>query len=198
MTSSPAFASLQAAADTVVMVQARDGLETAALVASVALTLTFVLSFPALIVLLLRLRRFERLVNGLLERFEKQMDPVFGRGREVVANLEFITGAVRADMHHVSDAMQSVSARLQNASDRMEQRVEEFNALMEVVQTEAEDLFIGSAAAIHGVRAGARALRAGDRGDGSELDEAGPLDGPDPIEIAASEIEEIARRSGGA
>src|SRR5688572_24326920 len=172
MTFSP-LATLQAA-DTVVMIQARDGLATAALIANLAITATFVLSFPALIILLLRLRRFERLVNGLLERVEKQMDPVFGRGREVVANLEFITGALRADVHHMSDAVRSLSERLQGASDRMEQRVEEFNALMEVVQTEAEDLFIGSAAAIHGVRAGARALRAGDRGDGSELDEGGP------------------------
>src|SRR5688500_20150054 len=118
MNLSPLTATLQAA-DTVVMIQARDGLATAAMVANLALMATFVLSFPALIVLLLRLRRFERGVNGLLERVEKQMDRKFGRGREVVANLECITGAVRGDMHHVSEAMQSVSARLPTTSDRM-------------------------------------------------------------------------------
>ena len=41
----------------------------------------------------------------------------------------------------------------------MERRVEEFNALMEVVQSEAEDILLGSAAAVRGVRASARSLR---------------------------------------
>jgi hypothetical protein len=67
-----------------------------------------------------------------------------------------------------------------------------------VVQSEAEDLFIGSAAAVRGVRAGARALRDGDRGDGSVLDESAPLGTSEAIPVTASETHEIARRSGGA
>jgi len=40
----------------------------------------------------------------------------------------------------------------------MEERIEEFNALMEVVQTEAEDLFLDTASTMRGVRAGARSI----------------------------------------
>jgi hypothetical protein len=40
----------------------------------------------------------------------------------------------------------------------MEERIEEFNALMEVVQTEAEDLFLDTASTVRGVRAGARSI----------------------------------------
>jgi hypothetical protein len=38
----------------------------------------------------------------------------------------------------------------------MEERIEEFNALMEVVQSEAEDIFIDTAATVRGVREGVR------------------------------------------
>jgi len=197
MTLSPSFASLQAA-DTVVMVQARDGLGTAAAVADVALATVFFLILVALVVLLLQLRGIHGTVRELSGRLEKRLDPMIDRGKEVAANVEFITGALRTDVQRVSDSVKSLSARLQGASDRMEQRVEEFNALMEVVQSEAEDLFVGSAAAMRGVRAGARALRDGDPGDGAALDEGAPIEAPEAIHVTASETEAIARRSGGA
>ncbi len=42
----------------------------------------------------------------------------------------------------------------------MEERIEEFNALMEVVQGEAEDIFIDTAATVRGVRESARSITA--------------------------------------
>jgi hypothetical protein len=134
MTTSLTSASLQAA-DTVVMVQARDGLGTAAAVADVALATVFFLILVALVLLLFRLRGIHGTVRELSGRLEKRVDPVIDRGKEALANVEFITGALRTDVQRVSDSVKSLSARLQGASDRMEQRVEEFNALMEVVQT---------------------------------------------------------------
>ena len=151
------------AADSVVMLAARDGLETAALMANLVLTVIFVLILAALVSLLFQLRGIQRTIAGLVGRVEKRLDPVLDRGREVAANVEFISTAVRTDVQRVSDSVRSLSDRLQGASDRMEQRVEEFNALMEVVQSEAEDIFIGSAATMRGVRAGGRALRSPER-----------------------------------
>ena len=224
MTSLLPLAAVQAA-DTVVMLAARDGLATAAAVADLAMAGVFVLILLGLALLFFQLRGIHGTVRELSGRLEKRLDPVIDRGKEVAANVEFITGALRTDVQRVSDSVKSLSDRLQSASDRMEQRVEEFNALMEVVQTEAEDIFIGSAAAIHGVRAGARALRdgpgllanAGGGGDGSELDDAdedepGPraergeaaeaaaaaLEPPPPELAELREAEAAARRSGGA
>ena len=150
---------LQAAADTVVMIQARDGLETASMVASIVLTSIFVLILAALVFLLFQLRGIQRTVKELMGRLEKRADPIFDKGKEIAANVEFISAAVRTDVQHVSDAVQAASARLNKASERMEVRIAEFNALMDVVQSEAENVFIGSTAAMRGVRAGARALR---------------------------------------
>jgi hypothetical protein len=40
----------------------------------------------------------------------------------------------------------------------MEERIEEFNVLMEVVQGEAEEIFLDTASTVRGVREGARAI----------------------------------------
>ena len=162
------------ARDTVVMLQARDGLETASLVASLVLTTVFVLILAALVFLLFQLRGIQRTVAELLGRMEKRADPILDKGKEIAANVEFISAAIRTDVQHVSDSVRSLSDRLQTASDRMEERIGEFNALMEVVQSEAEDAFIGSTATMRGLRAGARALRGRGRRGEEEPDE--PLD----------------------
>jgi hypothetical protein len=150
------------ATDTVVMVAARDGLATAALVTDLVLTGVVALLLAGLVLVFFQLRGIQRSVSATLGRLERRADPVIDRAREVAANVEFISAAVRTDVQRVSAAVHSLSDRLQGASDRMEQRVQEFNALMEVVQSEAEDIFIGSASAVRGVRAGAHALRHGD------------------------------------
>jgi hypothetical protein len=45
----------------------------------------------------------------------------------------------------------------------MEERIEEFNALIEVVQGEAEDIFLDTASTVRGVREGARSITSGRR-----------------------------------
>ena len=144
------------AADTVVMLQARDALGTTALVASLVVLAMFM---AVLVVLVFELRKVHVTLKRFSGHFQKRLDPILERGLEVTANMEFISSAVRMDVQLVSESVRSLSDRLQNASDRMEERIQEFNALMEVVQGEAEDVFIGSAAAARGVRAGARVFR---------------------------------------
>src|SRR5207342_1950045 len=108
----------QTAADTVVMVQARDGLATASLVASIVLTSIFVLILLALVFLLFQLRGIQRTVKELMGRLEKRADPIFDKGKEIAANVEFVSAAVRTDVQHVSDSVQAVSQRLNHASER--------------------------------------------------------------------------------
>jgi hypothetical protein len=166
MTPTPLIAAIQAV-DTLLTIPARDGLATAALVADVVLTVAIVLLLAVIGLLLLQLRGIQRSAGDLLGRLEKRVDPVIDRAKDIAANVDFISAALRTDVQRVSESVRSLSDRLQGASDRMERRIQEFNALMEVVQSEAEDIFIGSAATVRGVRAGARALRGED--DSEEL-----------------------------
>ena len=149
---SPTLSMPLQAADTVVMLQARDALGTTALVASLLVLAMFLV---VLVILVVELRKVHVTLKVFSTHLQKRLDPILDRGLEVSANMEFISSAVRMDVQRVSESVRSLSDRLQGASDRMEERIQDFNALMEVVQTEAEDVFIGSAAAARGVRAGA-------------------------------------------
>ena len=179
------------AADTVVMLQARDALGTTALVASLVVLAMFM---AVLVVLVFELRKVHVTLKRFSGHFQKRLDPILERGLEVTANMEFISSAVRMDVQLVSESVRSLSDRLQNASDRMEERIQEFNALMEVVQGEAEDVFIGSAAAALGVREGARVFRGPGQVRPAVLDDdaaalADAADAPpEPLEPAAARL----------
>ena len=80
------------------------------------------------------------------------------RARSISDNVEFITQALRTDVERLNTSVKSLNDRLHQASGHMEQRIEEFNALMEVIQGEAEGAFIKTAAAVRGVREGAQKL----------------------------------------
>lgn len=132
----------------------RDGLETAADISLVILAVGSALALLAMTVLLLQIRK-------LLAGMQKQLQPVADRARAAAENVEYISAVVRTDIRKVNDSVTKITSHLNDASDHMEDRIAEFNALMQVVQGEAEDIFLDTAAAAHGVRAGARTLGVG-------------------------------------
>lgn len=133
----------------------RDGLSSAADIAIVTMGVAVVIL--ALVGALVLLR-----VNGAVKEMRlgvrQNLGPVSDRARSISDNVEFITQALRTDVERLNASVKSLTDRLQLASERMEERIEEFNALMEVVQTEAEDLFLDTASTVRGVRAGARSI----------------------------------------
>ena len=138
----------------------RDGLSTAADIAVVGIGLAVIVVAAVLVVLLLRLNR---VVGELRVGVRQNLGPVSDRARAISDNVEFITQALRTDAERLNASVRALTDRLQLASERMEQRIEEFNALMEVVQDEAEGIFIDTASTVRGVRAGARSIASGGR-----------------------------------
>lgn len=147
MPSGPLLAALQAVAPP------RDGLaqasDVAALVVAVAVVGLAVVVVPFIV-------RLNRTVTELRNTMRLTLGPVSERARRVSDNVEFITQAVRTDVERLTAAVEDLTERLHQASDYMEERIDEFNALMEVVQSEAEDLFLDTAATVRGVKEGAR------------------------------------------
>jgi hypothetical protein len=183
-----------ASPDTIVMVPARDGIDVVFAVAAGAIALTFFALLFAILAALREFARAERKLEKLGERIAR--DPGVESLRNVTANVESVSAAVRDEAERLTASVGKLSERLAQASDRMEERIEEFNALMEVVQSEAEGAFVDTAATARGVRKGlgevGRAARRGkaerDRrdaepasrpADGAELP---PLDDPDEAE----------------
>ncbi len=143
------------AVDTVFLQPSRDTLSVAADWALVIVAIAIVVTAIAGLVLA---ARTSRALRRVARSAEKKADPLLDRSRSVAANVEFITATLRTDVEGLHQSVRSLSARLQQASDHMETRIDEFNALMEVVQGEAESVFLDTASTARGVRAGARKL----------------------------------------
>lgn len=133
---------------------------TLAVAADVALIVVAAAVLVLALLGILLFARLRRAVDRLQSIAEQSMGPVSDRARAISDNVEFITRAVRTDVEKLSDSVEALTDRLQLASERMEQRVEEFNALMEVVQDEAEEIFLDTASTVRGVREGARSIGA--------------------------------------
>ncbi|HKJ02379.1 MAG TPA: hypothetical protein VJ997_07990 [Longimicrobiales bacterium] len=177
------LSAVQSAADTVVALESRDTIsrvtDIAILVAAVAVTLlcAYVVWGVA---------QFRRILRELRQAIHQNLGPASDRARSISENVQFITQAVRTDVERLNASVKALTARLHQASDRMEERIEEFNALMEVVQGEAEDIFLDTAATVRGVREGARSLGKPGAGPPAEGDELPEADGSPPLQDEAA------------
>ena len=163
------------------------GLQVAADISSVALAAISALLLLVMLVLLVQLRK-------LLSALQQQLQPVADRARVAAENVEYISAVVREDVQKVHSSVAGLANRLKDASQRMEERVEEFNALMDVVQGEAESVLIDTAAAVRGVRAGAQAIGEAAASDESDSETASAPGGGsvEAGETAASTVTEDA------
>ena len=148
--------------------------------AEVSTVVIAVISVVLLVVVLLFLRQLRRLLGSI----QQHVQPVTDRARVAAENVEYITALVREDVQKVRASVSGLSDRLGEASDRMEERVGEFNALMDVVQDEAESVLLDTAALVRGVRAGAKTIggSAARAGPGGDTREPAPLEEGDDSE----------------
>lgn len=142
----------------IAVAQATTSADTIAVVADVA---SIVIAAAVLVLAVLAawfFVRLNRMLGDLRTATQEKLGPVSDRAKIISDNLEFITQALRTDVEQLNASVRALTDRLHDASERMEDRIADFNALMEVVQDEAEDIFIDSASTVRGVREGARAI----------------------------------------
>lgn len=117
-----------------------------------------------------------RILDELRRSARQNFGPVSDRARSITDNVDYISQAVRSDVKGLHDSVQALTGRLNQASERMEERIEDFNALMEVVQGEAEEIFLDAASTARGVREGARAISDRVAADAPPAETIGPAD----------------------
>jgi methyl-accepting chemotaxis protein len=132
-------------------------------------------ALASLILLLLAMREGLRRLNGTLERLTNDTQPMLANARAIVADARDMVATVKRDVGVVSEAAETMGETILDAARITAQRVDEVNALLDVVQDELEDTAITAIAAVRGVRLGAQELlthlprrrdKRRDRGDG--------------------------------
>lgn len=146
--------------DTLVMRQVDPGwFERVTTVASGLMSIALLALAIAMVPAAWNFRKTYKRWNELLEKTAGDVRPLMHHAASVADNLDYITTALRADVHRVNATVNDANERLQDAVRAMEQRVQAFTALLDVAQQETERAFISTAATVRGVRTGAAVLR---------------------------------------
>jgi uncharacterized protein YoxC len=173
--------------DTVVIrpVAEQGVLEKITAIASTVLTLTMLTLTIVAVPALLRFRKTYRKVDHLLDQIYGDIQPIAHGARDITDNINFITTTIRNDVDKVNATIDAANERVQKAVAQTENRVKEFNALLAVVQEEAEHLFLSTASTVRGVQRGAEAFRHRDGMDlaSEERDERDAADAADDLAI---------------
>lgn len=168
---SAVLALAQAAADTVVVVERAPAwvlwLQALSAIASIVVAVGLLIVGVGIIVAAKKVKQLTRTLEEQANRLRVDLAPAIANVNRVAENAGALSESVRADAGRLSDTVSSANDVLRRATGEAERRVGEFNALIGVVQEEAENLFIGSASAVRGLRAGTDRWRR-DRDDGGD------------------------------
>lgn len=135
-------------------------------IAGGVMTLTLLAMAIALVPAAWNFRQTYKKTTALLDQIQADVMPLVKHAHSIADNLDYISTAVRADLGMIQDTLKSANRTIQKAVGSTEQKLNEFNALLDVVQGEAEGLFVATAATVRGVKTGASHLVGG---DGTEL-----------------------------
>jgi hypothetical protein len=90
----------------------------------------------------------------MLDKIYGDINPLMRHASAIADNVDYISTSVRVDIQQVSQTIAAVNQRLQQAVATTEDRIKQMNALLDVVQEEAESAFVTTASTIRGVRTG--------------------------------------------
>jgi uncharacterized protein YoxC len=128
-------------------------------VAQGLMTIAILVLTVALVPAAWNFRNSYKKVNDLIDRFYGDLGPLVRNANTIADNVNYITTAIRVDVQQFNQTVTLANERLTMAVKAAERRLNELDALMRVVQREAEDTFVSTASTLRGVRAGATTLR---------------------------------------
>jgi uncharacterized protein YoxC len=122
--------------------------------ASGVMTITVIVLSAALVPAAWNFRKSYKKVSDMLDKIYGDINPLMRHASSIADNIDYITTSIRVDVQQVSQGVAAVNQRLQDAVAGAESRMRELNALLDVVQEEAESAFVTTAATIRGVQTG--------------------------------------------
>lgn len=165
--------------------------ERVASVASGLLTIMFLVFVVVAVPALWNLRKSYRRINDLLERVYGDINPIMRHASSIADNVNYVTTAIRTDIQQINATIATANQRLQEAVGATEQRLRDMSALLAVVQEEAEQMFISTAATVRGVQHGASTLSGNGRGPKFARHDGDDLERPESDDEADTEEEII-------
>jgi uncharacterized protein YoxC len=123
-------------------------------IASGVMTITVIILTVALVPAAWNFRKSYKKVSDMLDKVYGDINPLMRHASAIADNVDYITTSIRVDVQQVSQTVAAVNQRLQDALSGAEDRMKQLNALLDVVQEEAESAFVTTASTIRGVQTG--------------------------------------------
>jgi uncharacterized protein YoxC len=123
-------------------------------IASGVMTFTVIILTVALVPAAWNFRKSYKKVSDMLDKIYGDVNPLMRHASAIADNVDYISTSIRVDVQQVSQTVAAVNQRLQEALESAEDRMQQLNALLDVVQEEAESAFVTTASTIRGVQTG--------------------------------------------
>ncbi|MBL0941042.1 MAG: hypothetical protein IBJ03_19315 [Gemmatimonadaceae bacterium] len=125
--------------------------------------LVLLLAVGALVTFILLLKAMREGVNSLnttLSKLSTETQPLLASATAMVGDAREMVTMVRRDVEQVTDAAAAISDELLYAAESAAKRVDDVNAVLDVLQDQLEDSAISAVSALRGAQAGAQAFAA--------------------------------------
>ncbi len=149
-------------------------------IASTILTLTMIALAAAVIPAAWNFRKSYKKISDMMDKIYGDVNPIMRHASTIADNVDYISTSVRVDIQQVSKTIAAANQSLLKAVKAAEARVDQLNALLEVVQEEAESAFVATASTLRGVRTGINHAFEGEDFEDGDYSEAGPDDDEEP------------------
>jgi uncharacterized protein YoxC len=122
--------------------------------ASGVMTITVIVLTVALVPAAWNFRKSYKKISDMLDKIYGDINPLMRHASAIADNVDYISTSIRVDVQQVSQTVAAVNQRLQEAVAGAQDRMNQLNALLDVVQEEAESAFLTTASTIRGVQTG--------------------------------------------
>ena len=123
-------------------------------IASGVMTFTVIVLTVGLVPAAWNFRKSYKKISDMLDKIYGDVNPLMRHASAIADNVDYISTSIRVDVQQVSQTVAAVNQRLQEAIESAEDRMNQLNALLDVVQEEAESAFVTTASTIRGVQTG--------------------------------------------
>ena len=169
--------------DTVVVALARGALESAAAWVLVGLAALFVAVLVVLVLVLGELRKLSKGWSKFVAETTEDAQPLLRHAASAARNLDRAAEAVRSEVVRATSALGGIAGGMDDAALHLRKRLAELSALLDLIQSEAEEAVLDAAAKLRIFRRGAGLLHRASKG--SAAPEAGETaDAPESGEAA--------------
>lgn len=158
------------ARDTVVTIPAHAGwVSTLSMIAQIVIALALIVVAVTTIAIFILLWKLYRMISAKVDKLRIDLDPAVKNAVAASEKAKEMVARVQGNVAEISQTVSSANERIGRVVESAERRAADLNALLDVAQEEAEELFVRTASTLRGVKAGAGAFRAS-RGDRGPLD----------------------------